>query len=419
VPQFAYLGRLFIVAFFLRLAAVLLLDATGAVSTLTLSKDSGKYHYVGMLIAEKMSRGYFEWSSWIDNGWYQFVGLVYWIIGPYPILIQLFNVTIGSATALVAYRLAREVFQDDRTARISGVLVAIFPSFVYYSSLLLKDTVAIFSVSILVLSIVMVRQKFSFMNITGILMPLVVLLAVRDYLFLACTALTGISLVFSRGKPISVVVARTVVILLLVGVLGQVLGLGFLGIGYAKSTPYFDLDFINDTRSGMTTYGTGAIFDDGRSVGWGSDLLSDVRNGATALYYFFFTLDLRSIRSVRQLMALPEVFVFILLLPTLVKGARWSWRHCRWGSMPLLFFVGGLILVYGTATTNMGAMYRWRMQVMPLLMVFIAVGLMVRPRRWLSARLERLSRLGIAVRGSRGYWMCPVGFTEVDDRRED
>jgi hypothetical protein len=418
VDRAAYLQRLLAVAFLLRLLAVVLLDATDAVTTLTLSKDSGKYHYVGMIIAERMSRGYFDWSSWIDNGWYQFVGLVYWIVGPHPIVVQLVNVTIGSATALVAYRLASEVYRDERIARISGFLVAVLPSFVYYSALLLKDTVAIFSVSLLVLGTVGVRKKLSLVNMTRIMVPLLILLAVRDYLFLACTTLTGISLIFSRGRSIPLTVARAAAILLLVGVLGQVLGLGFMGIGYARSTPYFDLDFINDTRSGMTTYGTGAIFEDGDSAGWGSDLWSNLRNGAAAVYYFFFSLDLRNIGSVRQAMALPEVLAFILLLPTMLNGVRWSWKRYRWASLPLLVFVGGLIVVYGAATTNMGAMYRWRMQVMPLLMVFIAVGLRVRPRRWLSTRLEGLSRLGCAIRGLGGYWICPTRWNGGSDHLE-
>ena len=408
VPRLATLGRLFGLALILRLLAVFLLNTTGAVSLLTLSKDSGKYHHVGMVIAERMSRGYFEWASWIDNGWYQFVGLVYWIFGPNPVVIQIFNVVIGSATAVVVYRLADEVFEDERVARISGLFNAVLTSFVYYSSLLLKDTLSIFSISVLVLSISRVRQRFSLANISGILVPLIVLLCVSDYLFLACTALACITLVFSREKSVPVVLVRAGVVLLVVGIIGQILGLGFLGIGYAKQTPYFDLDFINDARTGMTAYGTGAIFDDGRSVEWGSDPLSNLRNAATALYYFFFTLDLRNIGSVRQLMALPEVVVFILLLPMLARGMYRAWKRYRWRAMPMFVFVGGLILVYGAATTNMGAMYRWRMQVMPLLVVFIACGLMKRPGRSISSMLERLSRLALPARGAAGYWILPV-----------
>jgi hypothetical protein len=397
----------------------LILNTTGAVSLLKLSKDSGKYHYVGSVIAERMSRGYFDWTSWIDNGWYQFVGLVYWMVGSNPVVIQVINSVIGSATAVVVYRMANAVFEDEKIARISGLFVAVFPSFVYYSSLLLKDTVAIFSVSILVLSIVNIRRKFSFASMSGILMPLIILLAVRDYLFLACTALTGISLVFSREKSMPMVFVRAAVVLLLVGVIGEILGLGFLGIGYAQRTPYFDLDFINNARSGMTAYGSGAIFDDGSSVEWGSDPLSNLRNAATAVYYFFFTLDLRNIGSVRQLMALPEVVIFILLLPMLVRGSYRAWKRYRWRAMPMFVFVVGLMLVYGAATTNMGAMYRWRMQVMPLLMVFIACGLIARPGRRLSITLERLSRLGLPVRGITGYWLIPIGSTGQLERHDD
>lgn len=79
-------------------------------------------------------------------------------------------------------------------------------------------------------------------------------------------------------------------------------------------------------------------------------------------------------------MALPEVVLVVLLLPSLLRGLKYSWRYHRQAALPLMVFAFGLLAVYGSATTNMGAMYRWRMQAMPFLVMFMVVGVYVRGR---------------------------------------
>ena len=89
-------------------------------------------------------------------------------------------------------------------------------------------------------------------------------------------------------------------------------------------------------------------------------------------------------------MALPEILVILCLLPSLVRGLRCSWQHARQASLPLAVFAFGLLAVYGSAATNMGAMFRWRMQALPLLLTFMVYGVFVHGRGPIYRALQRL-----------------------------
>ena len=124
-----------------------------------------------------------------------------------------------------------------------------------------------------------------------------------------------------------------------------------------------------------------------RGHGWA---LTNTEAALVALYFFFVTLDFTDIGGARQLMALPEVLLLLFLLPSFVRGLRYSWRHHRQAALPLAVFAFGLLAVYGSATTNMGAMFRWRMQAMPFVLTFMMCGVLVQGRGILYRILARV-----------------------------
>ena len=67
--------------------------------------------------------------------------------------------------------------------------------------------------------------------------------------------------------------------------------------------------------------------------------------------------------------------MFLVLIPSLIRGVRIFWAY-RETTFPVLVFAFGVMAVYVVGTTNMGAMFRWKMQIMPLFLMFIAVGLL-------------------------------------------
>jgi hypothetical protein len=384
-----FLLRLFVGALLVRLVGVIIISVTDAIRQLSLSPDSLRYHREGLLIAEQMRDGFFNAPNWIDNGWFQFTGLVYFLLGPDPVYIQLINITLGALTPLIVFRLVLAVYRVEKMARVVALLVAFFPSFVYWSCLMLKDPLSIFSISLLVLAVVQLREGLRPAPLIAMGFALAALVAVREYLFFVCIFLIAASYIPVQGRRTGPLLATMCSLLLLIGAATYFAGFGVLGADYIRQSHYFDLEYINQSRINIS-HGSGAFFDAPETAVWGESFASTARAALAAVYFFFVSIDLSQIGSARQLMALPEILVILCLLPSLVRGLRASWQQVRQQSLPLAVFAFGLLAVYGSAATNMGAMFRWRMQALPLLLTFMVCGVFVHGRGTIYKLLNRV-----------------------------
>lgn len=386
----SFLAHLFIVALFVRLVLVLLLYFTDAIRLLHLSPDSLRYHNEGIAIATEMQQGFFNWPNWIDNGWFQFTGFVYYMFGTHAILIQILNATLGALTPIIIYYLVKRAFSLEQTARWTAILIAFFPSFIYWSCLMLKDTLAIFAMSLLVMAVVSHRNRFEFRWLAVMVIPLLVFLGIRVYMFFVGLFFIALSYFPVEEKKTIPSLAKMMAIVLLVGTAAYTMGYGFFGMDFIHQSHYFDLDYINQSRVKIGDHGSGAFFDDPSSALWGKDLGGTLKALAGVVYFSLVSLDLTDLGSTRQLMALPEVTIFFLLLPNLFRGVAGSWRNLRQRTLPLMVFGFGILAVIGSAATNMGAMFRWRMQALPFLLAFLVYGLTLSGRGWLYRLLSRL-----------------------------
>ncbi|MBN8739004.1 MAG: hypothetical protein BGP24_10425 [Lysobacterales bacterium 69-70] len=384
-----FLLRVFVGGLLVRAAGVILITLTDAIRQLSLSPDSLRYHREGVAIAAQMHEGFFNAPNWIDNGWFQFTGLVYWLLGPEPLYIQSVNILLGALTPLIVFRIVLAVYRVEKLARVVTLLIAFFPSFVYWSCLMLKDPASIFSVSLLVLSVVRLREGFRAGALAGMAAALLILLGLREYLFFVCLFLVLACYIPVEGRRTAPLLATLAGLVVLIGAATWFAGFGVFGADYIRQSHYFDLDYINQSRINIS-HGSGAFFAAPETAVWGQDLGSTLRAAVAALYFFFVSVDLTQIGSQRQLMALPEILVILCLLPSLVRGLRYSWQHARQASLPLAVFAFGLLAVYGSAATNMGAMFRWRMQALPLLLTFMVYGVFVHGRGPIYRALQRL-----------------------------
>lgn len=358
----------------LRLACVTVFKLTNAVYLLRLSPDSERYHRTALLINRQLSAGYGTSFTWQDHGWFRFTALVYDWIGPYPLLIQLFNVACGVATVYFTYRLAMRTTGNLFVARAAALFVAFAPSFVYWSCLMLKDPVAILAMVLLVNAATELRFKLSAQWLLIGVASLIVFLGVRDYMFIVGGGLLLSTFVLflpqrseSRGSAALCFVVVGIVVPL-------ALGYGLFGIKFYEKSHYFDLEYINHVRVAMGDHGSGAMYSHDSVSTWGTDWWQNLLTAAKGIFYFFFIIDLTNVDSTRQLMALPEVLLLIALLPTLWRGVQVSLKRLTI-MLPMLLFAFAVMAVYLSATTNMGALFRWKMQVMPFFVIFLAIGM--------------------------------------------
>jgi hypothetical protein len=79
--------------------------------------------------------------------------------------------------------------------------------------------------------------------------------------------------------------------------------------------------------------------------------------------------------NLRQLITLPEQIVWWLLVPIMLKGYWFAFRHRLRESFPTTVFSIGLTLAYALYQSNVGTAYRQRAQLFVFFFVFISIGL--------------------------------------------
>lgn len=367
----SWLLPLFLIALMLRIGAALALNLSGTLLS-GLSADSVTYHNIGLAIAQALDFGQAgPRSSWVDDTWFRVIGHIYYWLGPNPLIIQLLNALLGALAAVMTAKMAWAAYQNIRVAYFAGWLVAVFPSFVYFNAMLLKDAAALFLIATLGWAAVALRRQFSWRYVLVILACLIGYLGIREYFFFVGAVLVAITLLPVFGRS-SVSTASLVVILILFGVLSWAMGYGVWGYEFFLHSQYTDLEYINATRQEMNK-GTGAI---GGSA-WGGSLMDDLMNVLTGLYYAVFSVNPLEIANTRQAMALPEMLALLIAVPPMWRGFKVTWRRFRATAMGLIILGLGVLAVYISATTNAGALYRWRMQAFPFLFSILAAGLMM------------------------------------------
>ena len=357
---------------------------------LDLSRDSIKYHVQGREIAELYAAGENNWSLWIDHGWYQFIGLVYYFVGPNLFVIQLINVVLASATAVLLFKVSSLVSEDIGAASLSGYLLAFFPSVIYFTTLPLKEAPAVFAVLAILYGVLVMLTQGRRGGWKWIIPGLLIIAALRIYLFVilsVCVVACLATLKIGR-------VARVSQFLLALGLLGAgtYVTVAALGIDLKQYEifHYFDIDYVNQIRHDMTS-GNATLYESKQEAEFGSGPVSDAMKFGKGVFFFLFSIDPTNVTRSRQLAALPEMLFFLYCLPYMYTGVVQGMRRSHRMLIPLLLFTVLLVAVYAGSSTNMGAMYRWRLQALPFLIVLIVHGATLRKKGLLYHLVRRLS----------------------------
>ena len=366
-----FLLRVMSLSWLLRLVIIIVYGLTDAIYRLRLSPDSERYHREGINSMTAMMAGDFAYKPWIDDGWFQFTGLVYHLVVPEAFMIQLINITLGTALILPIYGIVRNISNDVFVQRFTVILVAFFPSIVYWSTLMLKDPASTLAIAIIIYGVVELRRRWALLPVVGIVAGLLILVGVRTYLFsVLIMVIPAAFMLFSPKR--SMVTLRTFVIPAALGALPLVFGYGYFASGQLQDSLYFDLDYINHVRVAMGDHGSGAIFDHGEVHIWGVDILDDLRAAALTLFSVFIPINPLEASSARQLIAIPFVLIMGYFMYPLALGGLELWRGRR-RAWPVIIIVVVVLGVYIGGTTNAGALFRWTTQIMPYFLMAIAM----------------------------------------------
>jgi hypothetical protein len=363
-----------------------------------LSRDSIKYDMIGRELAESFSQGNFNLSLWVDHGWYQLIGWIYFLIGPYLLVTQALNAVAMGAAAVLTYRIGMKTFRVEPAARVAAYTAAFFPSALYYTSLPLKEACSIFAVCSVVWGVLFMQQRQIVVGIRWIAIGLLITASLRVYLVFVYLGCIALSLAPIRAKNF----AQTIFVFL---TWSGSLALLFFAIANTfkidfteyEHLQYFDLEYINHIRMDMGT-GSGKLFANDADAAFGEGLDQDIINAVKGVFFFFMSIDVFNIRSSRQMAAIPEMLFMIGCIPNLWAGVTSGWKNFPRRLLPLLLFTAALIAVYGGAATNMGAMYRWRLQALPFLLLIVCYGATVRRRGPLYTIIQKFAPQAVRQR---------------------
>jgi Dolichyl-phosphate-mannose-protein mannosyltransferase len=315
------------------------------------------------------------------EGWVYLNALVAHFFGTQSeLLLRLLNCLIGAMVPILCYRLAFEI-AGKAAGRRAAFLTAAFPSLVLWSSLNLKDAAMHFFIVATLLIALRLQRGFSLRLVVLLGIVLALTSTLRPYLVLALlSAVVVAQLVENKNFFGSISMVIVVGAVLLVPLALWLPGFGDL---------YRKLASVDNVVALRGSFGTNAqsAYLATPDVQGPLDLL---RFAPVAIAYFMLGPFPSLSGSILQFLTVPEMLVYYLLIPFMFVGARRALAARPTATMPVLVFTATVAVSYSLALANFGTAYRFRAQLLIVLLSLAAIGLL--PRAALPLRREQPDR---------------------------
>jgi len=310
-----------------------------------------------------------SFTSYWRSGWgmYYYVAGLYLLIGQNPFAIQLLNCVFGAAVSVLIYHIAYLVYPQRRVARMAGMITALSPSMVIWSSQGIKESPIVLCLCLCLFLTLKLTQEFRWRLAVLLFLSLFGLYSLRHYVAYVVFCAIATSLIVA-GRHISV--QR----ILQGGALVIVLGVVFASFGGGEVADTFSLKKIQAGRE-WSARASGS--------GYGGNVdITDTRQALLYLplgtLYFLYAPFPWMVRNLSQLLTLPELILWWLAAPFLFKGYWFAVRRRLRSSFAICVFTLGLTMVYALYQTNAGTAHRTRVQLLGFFVIFVSIGLELR-----------------------------------------
>jgi 4-amino-4-deoxy-L-arabinose transferase-like glycosyltransferase len=300
----------------------------------------------------------YEYSEWLAAV-FQFTGYQPWIA-------RAVNVIFGAASALLVYELGNRML-GPKVGRYSGLAIALWPSLIVWSAVVLKDSLVFLGIELFLLGAVIAAKK----GWWGLLLAgigSVLIQSTRPWAFAIASIAIGLSLLVELVRSRAQVAAPFLCTVALLGLIGLQGGQGFLGATYVKKQ--LTLGAIQDSRTGGAR-GKTVFVPPPESVG---DIAQEAPSGIIGNLLGPFPWQPSSVEA--RVLATVESLVWY---PALVLAFMGAWmigpRRLIRDWMPLLMFLGGICLVLFIFQANAGTAFRQRAMIFPIVIVLASGGL--------------------------------------------
>ncbi len=159
-----------------------------------------------------------------DAGYPVYLSIIYFISDNSILFTRIMKAILSAYTCILIFKICRNNF-GEQTARIAGLLAMLFPSFIYYCGLHVKETEMIFLISLFIErgDNLIRNQHFSYLNLLLVisvgfsLFFLRTIVGVSAFFALFSVLLLSENRFIQTGKKIAIGIWATVALLLLLG----------------------------------------------------------------------------------------------------------------------------------------------------------------------------------------------------------
>lgn len=319
-----------------------------------------------------------------DNwGMHYFVGIVYYLFGANPLLVQFISSIFGALTAVFVYFFAKDLFLNRRVARYSALAVAFLPAMIIWSAQLLKDGFVIFLLVIIMFAVNKLQKRFDYLSIVILLFGLVGIWILRYYIFYIVGIAAVGALLLGTTITLPSLIRRVVVIGILI--------IGSLAFGIQQVSQEqiesFNLERIQKTREAASDAAVS-----------NSSIESDVDVSTVAGAFTALPIGMINILmapfpwqmgNLNQFLTLPEMVVWWAMFPFMFIGIKYTLKNRFRESVAIIMFSLALLLAYSIYQGNVGTLYRQRTQIQIFLLIFAAVGYVVTLEKKENQKIEK------------------------------
>src|SRR5690606_3482498 len=188
-------------------------------------------------------------------------------------------------------------------AKVSALLIALFPSFVIWSAQLLKDGLIVFLLVLAIAMVLELNEEFNFLAIVILVFSLAGIISLRFYIFYMVAAAVVGSFVVGVSRSNQSIIRRVLVIAL-IGV-----GLSYFGVSQTATKDvslYGDLRRVQQSRLDLARSADSG-FNEDADVSTARGAISAIPLGLAYLMLAPFPWEMTNFR---QLITLPEVLLW-------------------------------------------------------------------------------------------------------------
>jgi len=307
------------------------------------------------------------------------VGFIYALTLPEEIIGLMLNVWLVAVSIIFLYLIVLEVGNSERSAFIIGLLASIYPSYIFNTSLLLKDAIEVCSAILVLLLIIKIIKRFSWYKFLAFYLAIFCVTHFRFYIGYALIVTFLLSWFLISKLDFKKRLVYGIIFIILLGFVPQIsAGQGYFGKNsIEKYLNFKTANFYRHTAYNPITYGEPIINSPSANtpsantsiannlvVLSGLDSSFTIEKGPIGYIKSFIYVLLGpfpwQVKNLRQSLALIETIPWYLLLFFIVNGIIFSFKTHIKNIAPLLIFSIIVMVVIAIFDTNFGLIVRIR-----------------------------------------------------------